>query len=240
MVSLPDFISSTGRTVPVELRRRRGTRHLRLSYSLENRIVVSKPWHCSYRACQKFIEQHRAWLEAQIGSSPEVIGVSEWLKQSPFLTVGGSRMEVGLQTSSGERAGYLIFPEQGRIEVKLPESGGQHALTQVIRKLAKQALSERTMHLAGLHRLHPSRISVRNQSSRWGSCSSKRGISLNWRLILVAPELQDYVILHELAHLTEMNHSKNFWRVLNEYDPEYRTHEEALGALVPQLMRVIG
>lgn len=224
----------------MELRRRRGTRHLRLSYSLENRIVVSKPWHCTERACQKFIEQHRLWVEAQVERSPEVIAVSEWLKRSPYLTVRGDQLQVCIERVASRTASYLIHLDRQCIEIKLPEPVGQTALTQLVRKLAKQALSERVMHLAELRQLSPGRISVRNQSSRWGSCSSKRGISLNWRLILVAPELQDYVILHELAHLTEMNHSKQFWSILQAYDAEYRSHEKALEALAPQLLRVLG
>ena len=63
-------------------------------------------------------------------------------------------------------------------------------------------------------------------------------MSLNWRLILLPPELQDYVILHELAHLTEMNHSARFWALLERYDPQRAEHEAALDALSARLMRV--
>ena len=81
-------------------------------------------------------------------------------------------------------------------------------------------------------------ISIRNQTSRWGSCSARRCISLNWRLILLRPELQDYIILHELAHLTEMNHGKGFWELLDQYDPERIRHEVAIDKVSAELMRV--
>jgi predicted metal-dependent hydrolase len=81
-------------------------------------------------------------------------------------------------------------------------------------------------------------LSVRDQSSRWGSCSARRGISLNWRLILLQPELQDYIILHELAHLTEMNHGKGFWALLDIYDPNRITHEANIDKTSAELMRV--
>ena len=86
--------------------------------------------------------------------------------------------------------------------------------------------------------LHYRVLSVRDQSSRWGSCSAGRGISLNWRLVLLRPELQDYVILHELAHLTEMNHGKVFWALLDQYDPDRIRHERAIDKVSAELMRV--
>ena len=91
------------------------------------------------------------------------------------------------------------------------------------------------MRSAWACRFHPVR---RDQSSRWGSCSSIGKISLNWRLILTAAELQDYVILHELAHLTEMNHSKSFWALLERYDAKRIEHEAELDRIGPELMRV--
>jgi len=81
-------------------------------------------------------------------------------------------------------------------------------------------------------------LSVRDQSSRWGSCSSRGAISLNWRLVLMEPALQDYVILHELAHLTEMNHSARFWDLLDTYDSGRAEHEAQLDACCAALMRV--
>jgi predicted metal-dependent hydrolase len=65
----------------------------------------------------------------------------------------------------------------------------------------------------------PLSVSVRDQRQRWGSCSEKGTISLNWRLLLLPPELSDHIILHELAHLVEMSHSARFYMVLQKIDP---------------------
>jgi predicted metal-dependent hydrolase len=69
---------------------------------------------------------------------------------------------------------------------------------------------------------------VRNQRSRWGSCSRRGTISLNWRLIQTPVSVRDYVILHELAHLKEMNHSKRFWREVARLCPDYKEAENWL------------
>lgn len=68
------------------------------------------------------------------------------------------------------------------------------------------------------------RITIRDQKTRWGSCYETGTISFNWRLMLAPPEVLDYVVVHELCHLTHMNHSKEFWAKVAEVDPEYKEH----------------
>ena len=72
------------------------------------------------------------------------------------------------------------------------------------------------------------RITIREQKTRWGSCSSKGNLNFNWKLVLLAPELLDYVVVHELAHRREMNHSKNFWKIVEAELPDYRERRARL------------
>jgi predicted metal-dependent hydrolase len=81
-----------------------------------------------------------------------------------------------------------------------------------IQKIAARELPARCLELAKECRLSVARVSVRNQRSRWGACSSRRVITLNWRLLLMPPSVSDYVIFHELMHLKQPNHSRRFWR----------------------------
>ncbi len=78
------------------------------------------------------------------------------------------------------------------------------------------------MHHASAHGLAVRRVTIRDQKSRWGSCSSKGTISLNWRLIQTPASVSEYVILHELAHLRHMNHSTRFWQEVEKLCPDYR------------------
>ena len=72
------------------------------------------------------------------------------------------------------------------------------------------------------------RISIKDQRTLWGSCSVRGNLNFNWRLVLAPPDVMDYVVIHELAHLREMNHSRRFWAIVAEFAPEYRRHRKWL------------
>jgi hypothetical protein len=84
------------------------------------------------------------------------------------------------------------------------------------------AAADRLRQLAARHNFRVGRISIRDQRSRWGSCSPNGNISLNWRLVLMPDHVRDYVILHELAHLRVPNHSRRFWRLMSELCPAWQ------------------
>ena len=96
------------------------------------------------------------------------------------------------------------------------------------RQKARRELPERLLELAARHRLAVSRVSVRNQRSRWGSCGRDGHICLNWRLVLMPESVRDYVLVHELMHLRRMDHSAAYWRLVAEACPDYRSARDWL------------
>jgi predicted metal-dependent hydrolase len=109
------------------------------------------------------------------------------------------------------------------IPVADPTADLRPAIERHLRVLATKELPARTLEFAALHQLLVHRVTVRAQRSRWGSCSFKRVISLNWRLIQTPPLVRDYIILHELMHLRQMNHSARFWNEVQRACPDYTT-----------------
>ena len=102
--------------------------------------------------------------------------------------------------------------------MKLYEEESQIVLDNSVdidRSRAKRKLTRRLKHLAGKHGFTYNRVFIRNQKTRWGSCSHKNNISLNMKIIRLPEELMDYVIMHELAHTRFKNHSNDFWAELN-------------------------
>ena len=82
----------------------------------------------------------------------------------------------------------------------------------------------------------PTRIQIRDQRSRWGSCSTTGTLSFNWRLVLAPLDVLDYVVVHELCHLREANHSRRFWSLVEERRPEWRLHRDWLHEHGPELL----
>lgn len=107
---------------------------------------------------------------------------------------------------------------------------------QLARCLASTELVRRTLELAAQTESRINRVSIRDQRSRWGSCSVRRTISLNWRLIQTPPFVVDYIILHELMHLRQMNHSAKFWDEVEKVCPNWRHAERWIKAHGREIM----
>ena len=232
-----NFTTSDGASVPINIRRRKGTKHLRLIIGQNNQVIVSVPWHASNLTVANFIDDQSEWLEEQINSAPKVYTLMQWLTQEPHLTASGDIFDVRVEPSKRRLADY-VFDQDGAVLVLRLPFVDEYNLRALVGRFAKDSLGCRVAYHSKRLGLKYGSLSVRDQSSRWGSCSARRGISLNWRLVLLSPALQDYIILHELAHLSEMNHSVRFWTLLDHYDPLRVVHEAELDQITAKLMRV--
>ena len=110
-----------------------------------------------------------------------------------------------------------------------------HAEEPALRKRAAKELPAELLALAAAHAITVTRISIRNQRSRWGACSARGSITLNWRLVLVPPFVREYVMIHELMHRRELNHSKRFWKHVAAACPR---HQEARTWLLSEGQRL--
>ena len=104
----------------------------------------------------------------------------------------------------------------------------KQALVKLYRQAAEEYFPQRVEYLLPYTGGRYTRITIRAQRTRWGSCTSEGALSFNWRLILAPPRVLDYVVVHELCHLTHMNHSKDFWNAVARVMPDYREQEKWL------------
>lgn len=105
------------------------------------------------------------------------------------------------------------------------------------RRLARVLLTERTEHFSRLMGVRYNRIAIKDQRTLWGSCSRQGNLNFNWRLILAPREVLDYLVIHELCHLLEMNHSRRFWAHVSKWCPDQRAHRRWLREHGPGLQR---
>ena len=108
------------------------------------------------------------------------------------------------------------------VERRQPRQELSEAARHALRLQAKRELPDRLLQLAGQFGLRVARVSVRNQQSRWGSCSPNGHICLNWRLVTMPEWIRDYVIIHELMHLKRLDHSPKFWKLVAAACPQYQ------------------
>lgn len=130
-----------------------------------------------------------------------------------------------------EKRSWIEAHLQGLEERKAEQENVPKFSMEEIKELANKALKyipERVRHFAPIVGVHYSRITIRNQKTRWGSCSTKGGLNFNCLLMLTPPEVIDYVVVHELCHRKEMNHSKAFWAEVEKVLPEYKTAKKWL------------
>jgi predicted metal-dependent hydrolase len=188
---------------------------------------VTIPRGGSPAVARQFVERHAQWLERQwqrLQTQPRKPAV--WPMGTEILLRGETvRIEAGLNDGTAT----VHFGSES-IRVPDPAADLRPAIEGHLRQLAARELPPRMLELAARHGLTVNRITVRNQKSRWGSCSRRGTLSLNWRLIQTPAFVSDYICLHELMHLRHMNHSPLFWREVERVCPDYQNAERWLKA----------
>jgi predicted metal-dependent hydrolase len=155
-------------------------------------VRVTVPRRGSKREAAAFAAREHAWIEKQLRA----------------------RAERELR----ERERRTTNHASGANDERPPSADEQRAL----RLRAKKELPARLLVLAEQHGLRVTRVSIRNQRWRWGSCSRQGHICLNWRLVTMPEHVRDYVLIHELMHLKRLDHSPKFWKLVAEACPEYQ------------------
>ena len=186
---------------------------------------VTIPRGGSTAQARAFAERNSGWLEKQLlKAPPSAHGSKDWSAGTQIL-FRGEHVTLRELYETGERT--ICFGNE-LVRLRNANDHIRPAVERHLWKLAARELPDLVFRLAAINGLRAVRVTVRNQRSRWGSCSRKGTISLNWRLIQTPEFVRDYIILHELAHLREMNHSRRFWNEVAGLCPEYRRAEEWL------------
>ena len=214
--------SGDGPRDPVVFRRSATARNYRLSIGRDGVAIATIPARGTQGEAERFVELNREWLDrARERQRRRPRAADIWTVGTRVLWRGA--LEEIRVASEGERPSVCLGADVFRV----PALGGdlRAVLHARFLRLAKVELPARAWELAAHTRMNVTRISVRDQRSRWGSCTAAGVISLNWRLILTPEAVRDYIIHHELMHLREMNHSARFWACVEEVCPGWREAE---------------
>jgi predicted metal-dependent hydrolase len=204
----------------VRIRRNRQARRYTLRiHAVTREVVLTMPTRGSMKEAKEFAQKHGGWIAARLSRLPEAApfahGVVVPLRGTPHRIVHrrNTRGTVWTETDADGENLLCVAGEAPHINRRL---------TTYLKKEARRDLAAASRHHAEQIGVKIKRITVRDQSSRWGSCSSSGVLSYSWRLILAPPDVLDYLAAHEVAHLVEMNHSTRFWRLLARMSPSMK------------------
>jgi predicted metal-dependent hydrolase len=214
-----------------------GAKRYRLFVDGAGQARVTLPQRGTMREARRFVAAHELWLVGQLRRHAVRRADREWGLNTELLW-RGERLRLGW-VQDANAAGWISLGEE-RIpaapELRRTGADWRPVVEKHLRQLATRELPQLALQLAALHECPLRTVSVRNQRSRWGSCSRRGTISLNWRLVQTPRAVRDYIILHELMHLREMNHSRRFWAHVATVCPDYeecerwlRNHRELMG-----------
>jgi predicted metal-dependent hydrolase len=223
----PIVVHVAGRAVQVWPKLSERSTRVRLSVKPGPKIVLSYPPHTAQRAVLAFLHDQIPWLEQALSKTratqPHLL---KHFSKFNWVTVDDRIMT--LQIKNGGRTLVQINHETETVDLTLPKDVEEQAALRATRKVAETGLNLAVSRLAKKTKVTVGAVSVRDQTTRWGSCSQSGTLSLNWRLILLPPLIHDHVILHELAHRLHMNHSDKFWNQLALWDADWKKHDREL------------
>lgn len=210
-------VAVEGHFYPIRVRRHRQARRYTLRVLATTReVILTLPPRGTLKEAQAFADKHRAWIAVRLHrlpkAAPFAAGTVLPLRGIAHRIVHrrGSRGTVWTEAdTNGERL-LCVAGEAPHIARRIAD---------YLRREARRDLEVAIRRHAQTLGVRPRRILVRDQTSRWGSCSTTGALSFSWRLILAPPFVLDYLAAHEVAHLVEMNHSRRFWRVVERLYP---------------------
>jgi predicted metal-dependent hydrolase len=188
-------------------------------------LRVTIPRGGSRREAEAFVARQRDWAQKERLRVAAQHAPVEWHAGDSIL-FRGERVPLMVEAAARGR-GFLAIGGQ-RVRLAEGVTDLRPAAELVLRHIAVKELVPRLHELAALHGLEVRRATVRNQRSRWGSCSRTGAIALNFRLVQMPPAVCEYVLLHELMHLRQQNHSRRYWRLVEEVCPDFRAAERWL------------
>ena len=217
-----------GDTVDIEIEKivRTERKSIALQITDDATLIVRAPFYVNDETIERVVLKRKDWLEKNKNSilkrDPK-FSTREFVNGEGFLYLGKyykltivDEQETALKLGNGFCLSRELLPNARQV------------FSQWYREKAHEKISERVKWYAQKRGFKYNKINITNAQKRWGSCSSKRNLNFSWRLIMAPLPVVDYVVVHELVHLEEKNHTKMFWNKVKMLMPDYEKHKEWL------------
>jgi len=202
---------------------------MKLNQFGELEIVI--PQNFNQKEVVKFVERHSGWIhrtrERILSLRPKNEPSSPFIPDDIYLRAVDRHFRV-VNSASSLTAGIEVDYPYQVLEVSGSQAQQLVFINQWMQKKAKKILLPWLQNVGAELSLSYNKVTIRRQKTRWGSCSAQHNINLNRNLLLLAPELVRYLIIHELCHTVHFNHSESYWQLVAQYEPNYKALDHQL------------
>ncbi|MCB9813714.1 MAG: M48 family metallopeptidase [Pseudomonadales bacterium] len=219
----------------------KNSKSLRLKIEQDGKIIVISPKFVPKFIIDHFVKKNQQWILDSLKKTSK----SKKFDSEQFTFIFGKKYQKKIIYSADQKSGVYVRGDKIifnpiampiTMPITMPKKSSAKVVTDLNKKFKKKIddflkssashyIVKRTHELAKSMNLSFNKITLKNQKTRWGSCSSQKNLNFNWRLAHFDTSIIDYVIIHELSHLVHMNHSKQFWDFVKQYDQEYLKHK---------------
>jgi predicted metal-dependent hydrolase len=211
-------------------RSRKRKKTISLQIRNEAELIISAPYFTGNDDISRFVEEKQTWINKTIRKHKEDSlnsKAKEYNTGEHFLYLGQSYpLEVFFEPF--ENAGVVFWNNRFHLNAQENKDLRKHYFVSWYKKKARDFIHQRVDYFRMMLKLQPENIRITSAESRWGSCSGDNNLAFTFRLMMAPPVVIDYVIVHELMHIKEKNHSPKFWQRVEEVMPEYRKHRRWL------------
>ncbi len=206
--------------VRYEIQKSERAKHVRIKIDSHDKIKIVVPKNTKNIDCEKIISEKKNWISKKINELKNY--------QYQYLYLGKQLLVEEQYTLFGNK-GAVVNGNKFIISVSENcDCNKKEIYNKWLKQKAERYIPARVKYLANKVEVKPNKIKVKEQKTRWGSCSSNGNIALNYKLMRFSKKVIDYVIIHELCHIKEMNHSKKFWDLVFSIMPDYQIYKKQL------------
>jgi predicted metal-dependent hydrolase len=232
-MTLPNQLAPHAGKVPVRVRVSRRARRLALKIdAVGDAVELVLPPRTSLPRALNFLKSNRDWVERRLAALPPRITFADG-ERVPVLGVPHRIRHVPRSSGQGP-----VWIESGEIRVSGDKAHIARRVRDFLKERARQEFGRRARRLAQQIDRTVGRISVRDTTTRWGSCSANGNMAFSWRLVMAPEAVLHYVVAHEVAHLVEMNHGPRFWKLVDRLVPGVDRHRDWLNDNRAWLLRI--
>ncbi len=213
-MTIDRFVRSKRKTIAIEITR-------------EGLVVVRAPLRASRREIDALISSRKSWIERKRNEARKKTsaGTRRFVEGEEFFYLGKT---YPLSLVNGHDGAKLCFRDGKFLLSADARENARDLFTAWYRARARRYIGDTLPSIAGKLGMSYARVRITSARTRWGSCSSKGSLNFSWRLVMAPPDIIEYVVVHELVHLKEQNHSSRYWKKVESILPDYRALRDRL------------